>query len=207
MVLFQETLEGSLCQRIHSPCSNTCGECTIEHTTFQYKELREKNTGEEYYSDADNASAINSNTEEEAAVKALSHLFKDDIIVDDLSNSFLTAYCIDQERILEAAGNHVVQENGVRHYVQEATEADIMCLSFEVLHKDRECVIVCDYAHNMPLPHYGDEGPGDIYYFSPLILNLFGIIDLSPSPTKLSCYAYHNFMTKKRRNNVASLLM
>jgi hypothetical protein len=76
-----------------------------------------------------------------------------------------------------------------------------------VPHKDRDYVLVCDYAQNMPLPHYGGEQPGEIFYFSALTINLFGIVDLSRTPNKLNCYAYREFTEKKGSNNVASLLM
>jgi hypothetical protein len=68
-------------------------------------------------------------------------------------------------------------------------------------------MLVCDYAQNMPLPHYGDEHPGEIYYFSALTINLFGIFDLSRTPKKLNFYAYRELTGKKESNNVASLLM
>jgi hypothetical protein len=62
-------------------------------------------------------------------LKAVSLFFKDDGIVDDLGKSFLTEDCLDQERILEAAGNHAVQVKGMKQYVQQATEAAILCHS------------------------------------------------------------------------------
>jgi hypothetical protein len=113
------------------------------------------------HDDDDSASGDNAEGEE-AAAEAVSHLFKDDGIIDDIAKSFLTEDCLDQERILEAAGHHVFQAKGVRYYIQKATEAAILCRSLEVVHKDREYVIVCDYAHNMPLPYYGGEQPGEI---------------------------------------------
>jgi hypothetical protein len=59
----------------------------------------------------------------------------------------------------------------------------------------------------MNLPYYGSEQPGDIYYFSALTVNLFGIFDLSRTPKKLNCYAYREFTGKKGSNNVASYRM
>jgi hypothetical protein len=56
---------------------------------------------------------------------------------------------------------------------------------------------VCEYAKNMPLPHYGGNQPVEIYYFSSLKINLLGIVDLSLSPNKLNCYAYGEFTAKK----------
>jgi hypothetical protein len=76
-----------------------------------------------------------------------------------------------------------------------------------VLHQDQEYVIVCDYTQTLPLPHYGGEQPGEIYYFSSLTINIFGIVDLSLSPNKLKCYAYREFTARKGSNNLASLIM
>jgi hypothetical protein len=195
--------------RIRRPCNDTCGECTIYRNAFRYKETRKKtrDEDEDEDSDDDDSASDDNAEEEEAAAEAVSHFFKDDGIIDDIAKSFLTEDCLDQERILEAAGHHVLQAKGMRYYIQKATEAAVLCRSLEVVHKDREYVIVCDYAQNMPLPHYGGEQPGEIYYFSPLTINLFGIVDLSLSPNKLNCYAYREFTAKKGSNNVASLLM
>jgi hypothetical protein len=64
-------------------------------------------------------------------VKDVSHfLFKDYGIGDDLAKSFLTEDCLDQERILKAAGNNVVQAKGMRHHVHQATEKAILCHFF-----------------------------------------------------------------------------
>jgi hypothetical protein len=68
-------------------------------------------------------------------------------------------------------------------------------------------VIVSNNAQNMPLPHYGGGHPGEIYYFSAVTINLFGIFDLSRTPNKLKYYAYRELTGKKVRNNVASLLI
>jgi hypothetical protein len=127
--------------------------------------------------------------------------------VDELVTSFLTGDCLEQERILEAAGNHAHQAKGMRHYIQERTAIAIKRRNEEVPHHEREYVIVCDYAQNLPLPHCGGEQPGEIYYFSAVTTNLFGIVDLSLAPSKLTCYAYRKFTAKKGSNNVASLLM
>jgi hypothetical protein len=133
--------------------------------------------------------------------------FKDDEIVDELAKSFLTGDCLEQEWILEAAGNHVDQAKGMRHYVQEWTEIATQCFNKEVPHHDSEYVIVCNYAQNLPLPHYRGDQPGEIYYLSAVTINPFGIVDLILAPNKLTCYVYREFTAKKGSNNVASLLM
>jgi hypothetical protein len=57
----------------------------------------------------------------------------------------------------------VLQAKGMIYYIQKATEATILCRPFGVVHKDRDYVIMCDYAQHMPLLHYGGEQLGDIY--------------------------------------------
>ena len=43
-----------------------------------------------------------------------------------------------------------------------------------------ECcyTLVGDYCQNMRLPHFGGQQPGDTYYYSPLNVNCFGIVDV-----------------------------
>jgi hypothetical protein len=64
--------------------------------------------------------------------------FKDDEIVDDLEKSFISGHCLDQERIIEAAGCHIKQVKGMRGYVQQRTAAGIECRTKEVPHQDHE---------------------------------------------------------------------
>jgi hypothetical protein len=59
----------------------------------------------------------------------------------------------------------------------------------------------------MPLPHYGGEHPGEIYYFSALSIDLFGIVDISRTTNNLNCYVYREFTGNKGSNKVSLLLM
>ncbi len=45
-----------------------------------------------------------------------------------------------------------------------------------------------DFAQNMDIPHFGKEQPTDIYYFSPLTVNVFGCTDLTSKPTQMQAY-------------------
>jgi hypothetical protein len=74
-------------------------------------------------------------------------------------------------------------------------------------HNSRDRVPVCDYAHNINFPHYGGDQPCEIYYLSALTINLFGIVDFSVTPIKLSLYAYIKSTGKKGSNNVELMLM
>lgn len=66
--------------------------------------------------------------------------------------------------------------------------------------------ITFNFAQNLELPHFGEKQPGDIYYFSPLTLNVFGIIDYSLQKDQCYCFTYHEGEGKKGSNNVASLV-
>ncbi len=48
--------------------------------------------------------------------------------------------------------------------------------------------MVCDYAQNLGLPHFAAKQPTDIYYFSELTVNIFGIADVMKRPTKMRAY-------------------
>jgi hypothetical protein len=157
------------CSNIHirRPCNDTCGECTVFRNAFRYREMRknaEQISMDEVEEDDDDLPDLSDRVELDDTAAPL---FKDDDVVGEMAKSFLGSDCIEQETILEAAGNHVRQAKGMRHFVQHATESAVRCRNEEVPHADREYVIVCDYAQNMPLPHYGGEQPGEIYYPPP----------------------------------------
>jgi hypothetical protein len=64
-----------------------------------------------------------------------------------------------------------------------------------------------DYAQNMDIPRFGEEQPADIYYFSPLTVNVFGCMDLMSKPTQMKAFGYTEAKGSKGSNNVASLIM
>lgn len=67
--------------------------------------------------------------------------------------------------------------------------------------------IVCNYAQNIGLPHFGAEQPADFYYFSELTVNVFGIANVCNKPTTILAYGYTEYEGGKGSNNVASLLI
>jgi len=48
--------------------------------------------------------------------------------------------------------------------------------------------IVGDYAQNLGVPHFGGEQPGDTYYYSPLSVYCFGVVDVCGEQDKLHAY-------------------
>ena len=65
---------------------------------------------------------------------------------------------------------------------------------------------ISDFAQNLDLPHFGSEQPGDIYYFSPLSIYLFGIVSPYKKKDTLFCQYYTKGEGAKGVNNVASML-
>jgi hypothetical protein len=100
-----------------------------------------------------------------------------------------------------------MQATGMHHYAQMTTECAKQCHDTEVNNKDHDYIIVCIFLQNMPLPHDIGEQPGEIYFFSALTINLFGIVDISHTPKKINCYGYREVTGKKGSNNVASFII
>jgi hypothetical protein len=50
---------------------------------------------------------------------------------------------------------------------------------YAVIHAKHHYVLVCDYAQHLVAPHFCGAQAGDIYYLSPLMVFLFGIVDLA----------------------------
>jgi hypothetical protein len=59
----------------------------------------------------------------------------------------------------------------------------------------------------MDIPHFREEQPADIYYFSPLTVNVFGCTDLMSKPMQMKAYGYTKAEGSKGSNNVAYLVM
>ena len=62
--------------------------------------------------------------------------------------------------------------------------------------ENRTYTYVTDFAQNMYLPNFAAEQPGATYYYSPLNVYPFGVVDSSIEPTELTA---HMFYEGKRR--------
>jgi hypothetical protein len=111
------------------------------------------------------------------------------------------------QELIEASAAHVEQAATMRGAIQQRTMKAKEDVDNAVPHRQRSYAIVVDYAQNLDLPHFGQEQPGETYYFSPKNIFVFGVVDLAVSPSKLFAYTYEEETGKKGGNNVASLLM
>ena len=55
----------------------------------------------------------------------------------------------------------------------------------------RTYTFVCDFAQNMYIPNFAAEQPGATYYYSPLNVYPFGIVDCSCQPTELTALMFN----------------
>jgi hypothetical protein len=44
-------------------------------------------------------------------------------------------------------------------------------------HSSRTYTFIADYSQNLDLPHFGGEQPGETFYYSPLNIFQFGVVD------------------------------
>jgi ribosome-binding ATPase YchF (GTP1/OBG family) len=75
----------------------------------------------------------------------------------DIAQSFLAGDCAEEESTIEAALYYVEQAKVMRelaqHWAQEAKDDIENC----VLHTKKRYCLVCDYAQNLGIPHFGKE--------------------------------------------------
>ena len=76
----------------------------------------------------------------------------------------------------------------------------------DVPHSSRTYTFIADYSQNLDLPHFGGEQPGETFYYSPLNIFQFGVVDPTDND-KLHAFVYDEGDGKKGGNNVASLLL
>ena len=99
---------------------------------------------------------------------------------------------------------HCMMWKTQRQYVTTRKEEAKSDFREKVLWPCRHDMFVCDYAQNLDMPHFGGEQPGDTYYYSPLTINVFGVVDYSVE--ELDAYVYTEGEGKKGGNNVVSLI-
>jgi hypothetical protein len=124
----------------------------------------------------------------------------------NVAESFLSVDCAQEEAIIEAAAFHVEQSKVMRELAQKRAKEAKDDIDNGVLHPEKQYCLVCDYAGNLGIPHFGKEQHGDTLL---LTFNNKSIWHCGPVtiPNKLDCYAYREFTGKKGSNNVASLRM
>jgi hypothetical protein len=120
----------------------------------------------------------------------------EDDVVDDVD---------EREAGIAKAYKHVENAQKQRDLFNLKVEEARSDATLLVPHRLRRYCLVADYCQNMALPHFGGKQPGETYYFSPLGIYCFGMVD--PTVDKLYAHLYTEGQGQKGGNNVASLIM
>jgi SNF2 family DNA or RNA helicase len=80
---------------------------------------------------------------------------------ENVSESLISINYAEKEAIIQAAPFHVEQAKSMcelaQKHAQEATDE----IDNGVLHPDKWYYMVCDYAQNLEIPHFGKDQHGD----------------------------------------------
>ena len=110
----------------------------------------------------------------------------------------------EQEQLVEKAAHHVMMAKKQRDFFN--TKKELAKSTAHLPQEERVFTFVADFAQNMYIPNFAAEQPGATYYYSPLNVFPFGIVDGSTDPTQLTAHVFYEGECKKGGNSVASML-
>ena len=111
---------------------------------------------------------------------------------------------LDNERLRIEMEDHIRHHQGQRDYINFLKDQCRRDYGNNVKFCDRHDVFVADYSQNMDLPHFGTDQPGDTYYYSPLSIFVFGVVNFATN--MMNAFVYDEGEAKKGGDSVVSLL-
>lgn len=115
-------------------------------------------------------------------------------------------FMLEQEEIVMEAVKHVTMAKEQRLLFNSKKECARTDRSLEKEQEEWVYTYVCDFAQNMNIPNFNAEQPGATYYYSPLKVYPFGIVDCSQEPSQLTARVFYEGEAKKGGNSVASMI-
>ena len=97
----------------------------------------------------------------------------------------------EEEDIVVAAAKHVEMAKSQRQMFNLKKERAKEDRRKNTKRELRTYTFVADFAQNMCLPNFAAEQPGATYYYSPLNVYPFGIVDCSTEPAELTSYVFY----------------
>jgi hypothetical protein len=157
------------CSNVHirKHCKDTCLECFVLSNRFHYHEAQDRDD------DSDGSNSDRSDSE---------HYPYEDLI-EQASNHAEEAQ--QQRRLAKYRHQQAMDESKEPHKNRRFFFFRILIL-FYFYHETKVFLfcsycLIGDYAQNLELPHFGAEQPQDIYYFSALTVNVFGLAEVTKS--------------------------
>ena len=110
---------------------------------------------------------------------------------------------------LATAKEHVRQYTVQRHECKNLIQLARQDMAYHLPSLFRRKVLTIDMGQNLCLPNFEAEQPGDTYYFSPLTILLFGVVDNATEDKKdrMNAYIWREFDGARGANNIASCLL
>jgi hypothetical protein len=95
-----------------------------------------------------------------------------------------------EEDLIIAAGKHVEMARIQRLLFVSKKEEAKLHAAMDMPQEQRTYTFVADFAQNMYIPNFAAEQPGATYYYSPLNVYPFGVVDASTTPTMLTAFVF-----------------
>lgn len=113
---------------------------------------------------------------------------------------------VEGETAIMEASEHVREAKAQRDFVARMKEEARRCAQQALSPAESTFLFYFDFAQNIECPFFGQQQPGQTYYYSPLSLYLFGIVDACQETERLHAYCYHEGDGAKGGNNVVSMI-
>jgi hypothetical protein len=163
---------------IQKPSEDICDDCVVYAN--RHKRMKRRRRG---FSDDDSSDDDSSDEENETGLP----LLDDPPALNPLQEEQLRD---EEEDLVLAAGRHVMMARAQREYFNTKKIEAREHASAKRPQHHRTYTFVADFAQNMYLPNFAAEQPGKTYYFSPLNMYPFGVVDTSCDPSLLTAYIF-----------------
>ena len=175
---------------IRPKSEDTCDECFVFRNRFKYAGVKNTDEGEKEWWETGSLSSMES-TQGMGPIKTC-------MTVDPDTE--------EREKLIDAVMEHVKMAKTQREYANELTR-QASTIKLDLIKTVKKYVFVVDYCQNMGVPHFGEQQPGETYYFTPKSIYCLGIADVTGPKANINAYMYEEEVGKKGGNNVASLIM
>ena len=105
---------------------------------------------------------------------------------------------------LDIIKQYIIEAKKMRELVNEKMKQAY--LTRDLLFHQHTITLIANYSQNLSLPYTGNEQPGKTYYFSPVNLFIFGLVDYALQDKKLKAYIYSKAHGQKEGRNIWSYI-
>jgi hypothetical protein len=118
-----------------------------------------------------------------------------------------------KELLIIECSKHIDMARTQRFLYQSLEAAAVSDAKNGVEYSKRRSTLTVDFGQNIQVPCYNSEQPGCTYYYTPVTVNNFGIVNHSHDygngsiDNHMYCHVYHEGVGKKGGTNVASLIV